>query len=88
MSERQHYLWSRKEGTAALRITASISRGSVADGEAGISLSSRQSNGIHVQRGSLQQANQRLPAPVTHRHSLASRPLRHTVTSKSSLSVS
>lgn len=77
MSKRQHYLWSKKEGTEALRIIASISWGCVGDGGAGISLSSSQSNGIYVQRGSLQQGNKYLSPPVTHCHSLASYSLRH-----------
>lgn len=77
MSKRQHYLWSKKEGTEALKIIASISWGCVGDGGAGISLSSSQSNGIYVQRSSLQQGNKYLSPPVTHCHSLASYSLRH-----------
>lgn len=77
MSKRQHYLWSKKEGTEALRIIASISWGCVGDGGAGISLSSSQSNGIYVQRSSLQHGNKYLSPPVTHCHSLASYSLRH-----------
>lgn len=72
MSERRQYLWSKKAGTEGFRIIASISWGCVDDGDAGISLSSSQSNGIYVWRGSLQQGNKFLYPPVTHRHPLAS----------------
>lgn len=77
MSERQHCLWSRTAGTEALRIMVSISRGCVGDGDAGISPSSSQSNGIYVQRRILQQGNKCLRPPVTRRHSLASYSLHH-----------
>lgn len=77
MSKRQHCLWSKKAGTEGLRIIASISWGCVGDGDAGISLSSSQSNGIYVQHGSLQQGNKYLYPPVTHCHSLASYSLHH-----------
>lgn len=77
MSKGRHYLWSKKVGTEGWRIIASISWGCVGDGGAGISLSSSQSNGIYVQRGSLQQGNKYLSPPVTHCHSLASYSLRH-----------
>lgn len=73
----RHYSWSKEEGTEGWRIIASISRGRVGDGGAGISLSSSQSNGIYVQRGTLQQGNKYRSPPVTHCHSLASYSPRH-----------
>lgn len=68
MSERQHCLCSRTAATEALRIIASISWGCVGDGDAGISPSSSQSNGIYVQRRSLQQGNKCLRPAVARRH--------------------
>lgn len=77
MRKRQHNLWSKKAGTEGLRIIASISCGCVGDGDAGISLSSSQSNGIYVQHGSLQQGSKYVYPPVTQCHSLVSYSLHH-----------
>lgn len=59
-------MWSKAGGTEGLRIIASISWGCVGDGDAGISLSSSQSNGIYVQHSGLQQGNKYLSLPQSH----------------------
>lgn len=66
MNKRQHGMWSKAGGTEGLRIIASISWGCVGDGDAGISLSSSQSNGIYVQHSGLQQGNKCLSLPQSH----------------------
>lgn len=66
MNKRQLGMWSKAGGTEGLRIIASISWGCVGDGDAGISLSSSQSNGIYVQHSGLQQGNKCLSLPQSH----------------------